>query len=311
MEGFCNVTYPAERTEVLSVGALDTSGSTMTSYSSVELLPFSSNGSMSYYFADGNPAQQSIVDMVAPGVIGLVMGGFPNQYTEPAPGPAVGGTSFSAPQVAAAAALFKEAWLQETGVGVHGGNLLANVLLFADGDIGPSNDRYRMGFGRLRAHLPWSGDLVAPWGWGWRSVALSNGDEVQFTVGADGPEPVGVTQHKWVITWFEPNLGAIADIDVELIDTCPSENQCPSLYGRCKAAGNCRCPSGSNGDPEYLVKASLVSAVRKRISTTDLQDNWGNRRCLEMRIEGTDIPAGQTRVVYSADYYHSGDPLDH
>jgi hypothetical protein len=167
--------------------------------------------------------------------------------------------------------------------------LMVNMLLMGDAwDANSGNDRRTRlsdlsGGGRIHMHWPSSTDLTAPWGWGWRSFVIHQGQTISWNVGSSAPESPLIQQWKWAALWFESDLQNVADIDFEVYDTCP--------------------PGGG----EILVASDSSRDLRARFML--LQPEIANR-CLQMRAYGYLVPSGG-RVVWSADYFHSGDPSTH
>lgn len=88
-----------------------------------------------------------------------------------------------------------------------------------------------------------------------------------------------IRQWKWATFWLEPNLDAVADIDFKVVDTCPP-----------------------GGGPPQIVAWDTSYNLRSHFVLTQSQISG---RCLEMQAIGFNVPSGG-RVVWSADYYHSG-----
>src|SRR5262245_44696978 len=166
------------------------------------------------------------------------------------------------------------------------GVILTNMLLMGDGysfdQGGFSATRFdrRSGAGRMHMHVPDSLNLASPWGWSWSYADLTSGAYATYGVASYGPMPAGVTQVKIVMTWFEPDLNNVADIVLRVYDHC-------------------------NGQ---YVTGDMSFDLRKRV--TLLQPDIGNK-CLKYQVQAFSIPPGQTRIVYTAHYYHSGDPVHH
>jgi len=166
--------------------------------------------------------------------------------------------------------------------------LKAQVLLMGDYDkrTDPYDDQYynppssTMGHGRVRAHYPYSPLLIAPWGWGWRSFRIYQGEWHSWPVWDTGPESSAITKWKWVVFTKEHDLTATSFVIASVYDTCAG-------------AGH--------------VKSDYTATINKRI-TLDGADIGG--RCLEMRVYGYQVPPGGVEL-YSADYFQSGDPLLH
>lgn len=157
-------------------------------------------------------------------------------------------------------------------------------MLSADGSTGFGSARNAKGlshyvrYGRLRHHRPFESTLVAPWGWGWRTQVLMQGQQLQWTVGDSGQESSSIAQGKWAFLWFDSNLQSTSNIVIQVVDTCPQ------------------------GGGEALVAWDYSHGLRKaiRLSQADISG-----KCLEMRAIALSTPFGGTRF-WSADYFHSG-----
>lgn len=285
----CKMKFPATDRNVIAVGGLASDNSTWN-YDTLGTGWYSSRGGMNIT-TSGTLRSHAVagVDIAAPGGISWDYWIAPNAYdiwnTDSA-------TSYAAPHVAAGVLLFRQALV---GLGLSSWNtarrVLTNTLLMGDGysfDTGTfraSTFDQRTGAGRMHAHFPGAANLIAPWGWGVHDVTVSQGSDIAFTVNDAGPESASVTQWKVAMTWDEPNFGDGADIDLYVYNTCPA-----------------------GGGGRQLVAAQADFDVRNRITLTQSQISG---RCLEYHLVGHYVPAGQTRTVYVADYYHSGNPAEH
>jgi hypothetical protein len=74
-----------------------------------------------------------------------------------------------------------------------------------------------------------------------------------------------------------------ADIDFHVFDTC-----------------------AASGKPMIGWDNSYNLRGRARLDTPNI-----GGKCLQMCVYGYNVPAGQTRTVYSADYFHSGNTAFH
>jgi len=307
--GACSVHWPAGRRDGLTVGGLDTFDAS-SPYDTVGVWndasnPGQSNGSarggMTFTLYNGVTMVRefTLLDLAAPAVHILQYYRSADAYDgNPSTSaydtsPQVG-TSLSAPVVAGAAAALRDAFY-DLGWGTMSGRLLQlQMLLMGDGwkfdtnsDPGYGSDRVT-GLGRLHMHYPGSPSMVAPWGWGYHVVTLggSYGNTAQFPVWDSGPESGAVTTWKLALTWAETgSYSQVADIYVDVLDTCP--------------------PGG--GGP-VAVLSDWSYDIRKRVTLTQSQIGG---KCLEYRVTAWGMPAGQTRQVYVADYFDSGNPNDH
>ena len=227
----CNVGYPSERRDGLTVGELDTAGQS-TAYDTAIVRTASMRGGvdLNVYNEGVMPGAMSVADLVAPGCwtyqyyIPPLAGYAPNA---PSPGNFGCGTSFAAPAVAGAAALLKQDFATMGWSSTDAGVLLVNMLLMGDGYAyynakfgSPAGFDPRSGAGRVHMHYPSGANLKGPWGWGWHTVDLANGQQASYTVGSAAAESPSITQWKVAMTWFETNYDQAADIYLTVTDSC-------------------------------------------------------------------------------------------
>lgn len=287
----CNVGYPSERRDGLTVGELDTLGqSTVYDTSIVRAASMRGGVDLNVYGEGVQPQAMSVADLVAPGcwTYQYYLPPF-NGYASntPSPGNFGCGTSFAAPAVAGAAALLKQDFTAIGWNSTDAGVLLVNMLLMGDG-YSYYNFRYgepngfdpRSGAGRVHMHYPSGENLTAPWGWGWHTVDLASGQTASYTVGSSAAESPSITQWKVAMTWFETNYDQAADIYLTVTDSCH---------------GNALVAQDDSWD------------FRKRI---DLFQSQISNKCLVYNVVAYSVPPGQTRRVYVADYFHSGNIAD-
>lgn len=98
-------------------------------------------------------------------------------------------------------------------------------------------------------------------------------------INGGAPMGSGITQSKWVVTWSEPDLNNVADIDISLWDTCPA----------------------GGGGPQ-LIAIQNDYDLRNRI---ERRAPGIAGKCLEKRFVGYSVPP-QCRLIYSSDLWHSG-----
>jgi hypothetical protein len=106
---------------------------------------------------------------------------------------------------------------------------------------------------------------------------------VSWTVGNSYPESSAITDWKWAFTWKETDLDKVADIVIEVVDTCPAGGGEEVIIS----------------DPSFDLRKAL------RLEARDI-----GGKCLEMRAYGMSVPVAG-RTAYSADYFHSGDRSIH
>lgn len=283
----CTIWYPAVRTETRSVNALQSDNET-AAYGNLGIASFASRGTMPIRRFDGLEVTAPGVDLVAPGIFTLSFTGGTNTYQDPTS--SIQGCSFATPVVTAAAGLLRNAFGRMGWTTTDAKALMVNMLVMGDGfdADNPGTElrntiSNRSGTGRLRLQRAQSDSMAGPWGWGWRAFTINEGETVRWTVWDAGPEPAEVRQWKWAVTWSEPDMNNVADIDFSVIDTCP--------------------PGGG----EATITGDAGYGLRSRFNL--LQGDISGR-CLVMEARGFRVPAGG-RVVYSADYFHSGDPATH
>lgn len=276
----CTIAYPAWRSEVLAVGGVDTLSS--GSYDSKELWASSGRGGLPARHMDGTSFNVAGVDLIAPAIRELALEYAPSyywDYWEP-----LRGTSFSAPEVAGAAALLRDVFYTEHGWNLPPRVLMAIMLLQGDHDLHDTASEtttsvsWWTGYGRIKIHRP--NEYTAPSAFGYRWFTLNEGQTVSWNVGPNLQEPSQVTQWKWAVTWFESDFESVASIAFEVWDTCSNTRMAYSN-------------SGNGFRRSFQLFGSDVAG-----------------RCLQMRAIGVDVPAGG-RTIYSADYYHSGAVGEH
>jgi hypothetical protein len=195
-----------------------------------------------------------------------------------------------------------ESYSPSLGFGVHAldpfdaRELMANLFVMGDGYDGITTvphiafpSRFS-GFGRPKLHWPNYEDRALGGDWQWRSFhATIKPNEVlkipvvsAATLSVALPMPQYISQWKWALLWTEDDMENMADIDISVWDTC---------FG------------GTLGRQEMLfAQGDFDVHNRIRLTTGDF---FG--RCLEMHIVGYSIPDGDTREIYSVDFFSSGE----
>ncbi len=302
LSGTCTASYPALRRDGLAVGYLHSADEGMPAipYQAQIVGATSSQGGMTVRRAASGgtdaPGAFAVVDLVAPGEYETSWYFSPRDGYGVSPNSPVyaGESSFAAPVVSAAAALLREAG-NRAGLQLNDARaLLVNMLLMGDGYHYTRNGRRvdtgfdpRSGAGRLRMHYP--AELVSPMGWGWHRFEMRSNYIATYRVGGTAGVDGRATQWKGAMTWVEVDYNNIADVVFSIWNMCPAGGGPPVMLAR---------------DDSYDIRKRLV-LYRNQFSPN------GDRACLEVRIETFNIPDGQTRTVYVADYFHSGDPATH
>lgn len=286
--------YPACRREVLTTAWLDTvnnpayNASTVYSQSSVGGIPTTPLGA--------GTSTLAVADLAAPGDWDYL---YQDSGGQPIYGPWNGidgsGSSLAAPVVSGIAALFRHGWSKhKPGVALPAADLLTHLLLLGDG-YAQNQGQYaatgfdtRSGAGRVHMHHPGSASLGPNWGWS---------DAISFTAypgqGARGSIstsqlPANATQLKVVMTWEEPTTGSynttsIARLSLEVNNTTT------------------------------VLASDFSNDIRKRVSIKAAsQPLLNSSTSLMWNVQALAIPAGQSRRVHVAWYWHSSPtPADH
>ena len=279
------------RRDGITVGGLSSTDSTVA-YDSVGMWGGSSQGGMDIRIGGTVRSQAaSLIDLVAPAC-------YTRHYYSTSPGVSsyfadteTGGcgTSYAAPSVAGAAAdvvnsMYQLGWTGMTARGLQTYMLMMGSGWNADaGTVYASGMNAKSGAGRLHNHFMSSGNLTSPWAWSCHAGTISQGQTIAYPVYASGYViPASVTTWKSALTWEEDDLWNAADLDLWVYNTCPSGGGAPVSV---------------NADASYDIRA--------RLRQTDAAG-----KCLEYRIVGYTVPAGQTRSYTVCDYFQSGSAAD-
>ncbi|RLB47322.1 MAG: hypothetical protein DRJ42_25645, partial [Deltaproteobacteria bacterium] len=228
----CNEWYPAIRSEALAVSAL--ASSIPTPGWDLELSSDVCRGNVPVTTVGGLTATTAGIGIVAPGDIRNYFDSTSNGYVATG----VGGCSIAAPIVAGGVGALRDA-LKYFGWGANDARMLmTNLFVLADATNGTTpffevNNRVDdwSGYGRMWLHWPninaaagpsdpW---LAAPFGWGWRTFVIYQGQTVEWSVGSSAAEPSGITEWKWALMWTESDFTQVADIIIEAIDKCDGD----------------------------------------------------------------------------------------
>ena len=225
-----------------------------------------------------------MVDLVAPSIVERHFSGSTSTGYVNTPS---GGTSFASPAVAGIAGLVRN-WQSSFGWSLQDDAraIFANTLVLGDGYHGFSpagkythTPAARTGFGRVRAHWPSTLSLGPYRSWNSWKRTISSGDVVYLTIGGNpqNPNKNGV---KIATVYFDEDFSNIADIKVELVDTCP--------------------PSGG----EITLRTASTNPLKKMIRSSNIAN-----RCLAIKLTGLSVSSPQT--VYIAAYTYSNSPEFH
>jgi len=281
--GGCSVQFPGFSSFTLGVNGLE-SGDAAYSYDDLWMLPSASRGGVPVeIYPYGGVRNVSGIDFVAPGRIARHFTDGPNYYAGPFIEDA--GCSYATPVVAGVAAMFRHAlW----SIGFNSGNafvVMANMLLLGDQWDADSGSKLSFGvsdisgFGRIKAHWPASSDLTAPWRWSARSFTIYDWGEVSWDViPGGGAMPAQATMFRSVVTWMEEDGTDVADIVLEVHDTC------------------------AEGGGDYWVDWDWSWDWRKRVILSGAEMAG---RCLQVKARAFGVPP-EGRRVYAAEFYHSG-----
>jgi hypothetical protein len=277
----CTLYYPAFRSEAIAVAFLNSLHG--NAYNTLIAHDRSSHGPFPIRLRSGFWVETAGVDITAPGVRELMFAGGSNNYATEQ-----WGSSLSTAEISGAIGIIRDMMNE---IGWWGNNpraVMVNSFVMGDALTGRTDPNSKAnnyvsvdnGFGRIRMHRPSSLDLVPPWGWGWRTFVIHQGETIAWTVGGSGPESSLLTQWKWAFFWDEFNMKNSSDVVIHVWDTCPS-----------------------GGGAALLQAFDMSFSYRKRIRLVGDQIHG---KCLEMRAYAYETPPEGVRV-YSADYYHSGD----
>lgn len=271
--GACKLTGLSEVPSQFVAGATNDPGS--GAYSSVGIADFSSGGGIDVTIGGSSfPRAFTGVDALVPGHWEFAAGksGAFNS---------VGGTSFSAPQVAGVAALFKD-WMIGQGFATQAnmpGVLFANLLAMTDRANGTT--RLTSGFdpiwggGRLQARYFLQPDHPSGlWRWETATYSLTKGAHVQHLVAGAGNEPAGIKTFKVYAVFFEQDGSDVADIDV-------------TVYDKGCGAGRTQLGSDISRDMKSMVSIGSAGA--------------GKDVCVD--LYGFHVPQNETRDVVLVAYY--------
>jgi len=289
----CNVEYPAMHPEVVGVAAIGNleTVNPLLPYDVEELFYGSARGWITAGRGGSVPGSIWVpaVSMAAPGVIERHMTEI-HTYQDLSSvdyfwSEQITGTSFAAPVVSGAAALFRE-WMNSFPLpwANDARYLRAMVLVMGDGTgaryTGPGSaagTSQLYGAGKFKPHL--LDELETPAGWNMFAIGVLEGWTLQFP---QPPLDSSTTQWKWAIYIAEPDLTQVPHILVTVKDTC---------------------------DNNRVIAADWSLSTEKYISIETPVVHEGV--CPMVELYGYSVSATNIPFTYNVGYWHSGDPGDH
>lgn len=293
----CTVAWPAVRSNVISVSGV-TYRDADDDYIDVARCTSCSRGHKSVSVVGGGSKMLPLVDLIAPmGITHSALhtsdSGEDAYYV-----PSRWGTCGAAPIVSGIAGQTRE-WMEDRYWGSCAGHpscVAVNMFVMADfysGDVNyPHNDYYvtvsrDVGYGRAYSRLPTSDFLGNGWWWWQTGSNVIQDNETQIIPLSYGMQlPTSVEGVKVAIAWFDAAYEDIADLHVELIDTCPA----------------------GGGDPDIIKTAVPYQTMRKKLQVKDDADIHG--RCLAVRIHGNAVDGNGEKYFFAA-YGYSNDEALH
>jgi hypothetical protein len=285
----CNLVYPANRTEVLSVNGLASVYN--DGHSNPVILPnptlsgkaWSTSGyPVNVYNGSGYAAQtDSSLGPAGPGNIGQAYDGLSGYIKGGL------GSSFTAPLVAGAAGLLRDAWA-ELGYGVRPNYWLkTDLLMLTDGysftDYNDGTGRLVGGIskfsgpGRLKLRTPVRDFPSGPWQWSWGDLSLSNHGTWTKTV------PANIQNYRFAMFWQEVDQAHAADIDVQVDAINSSGVSCGTIALQ---------TDYSNTNVLHIKRSDIPSCALSGGS-------------LKVTVFAYAVPSGQTRLVHLSDLWDS------
>lgn len=229
----CNVSYPGNRLEALSVGALVTPSGTF--YNDTALNTGSSRGVKTINGLSSS-LQIGMVDLVAPAKLILAPTVKPIDYST-----AIGsiGTSFAAPLVSGGLLLTRE-WMEKFGwVSANlADSVFAQMLLMGDGyseyssgalDSPNASLDFNTGAGRLKLARPdmtqnngLFNDHIFSWGSFYGLIGQNQTIDINISGSATSAVPTSVNGLKVALFYRDKDFRDVPRIDLELVEGCGS-----------------------------------------------------------------------------------------
>lgn len=281
----CTVPYPGVRRDGMAIGGLNTVD-VQVPYDSIGIWPNSSRGGMNLTIGGVTYAGVvSLIDLAVPACVQRLLSydggpGYDGQGC---------GTSGAAPIVAGSVALVLNTFYELGWSGMDARMTQTYMLMMGTGWAAEAGQTQaqgmdkRSGAGRLINHFMSSDNLWNPWAWACRKSTISHGQVKSYPINNGLPMSSAVKTWKAALTWQEDNYLNAADLDLHLYDTCPQ-----------------------GGGSPVLVASDASRDLRARLRVTSV-----GGRCLEQRVVGYHVPAGETRTFTVCDYFQSGDTTLH
>jgi hypothetical protein len=299
----CTLQPGASATGSLAVNAIETDGNDdHTDYWTSGTYPLSGNG------GDGNNYwEPTRVDVVAPlGRTFLVhdlsdtgiAGGYYDYFR--------GGTSYSAPIVAGALAVWTEFAADHwSSAAVSPGINYATSLVFSDGyidaslssnDVASANPNALSnvtGAGRFRARLPTGAGLDSPWAYAWSSFPMTSYDTEDILANGGAPLNADINRYRHAFWNYESND--------------PAKPAFVWMYVKSVAPGNSHGWTADTNGTQYSVSSPDRRDWKGRIDLTETQID--DRRIYTQFITN-DLPNETSRVVHYVRYLEDLDRDD-
>lgn len=270
----CSLSRWAEATSAFAVGG--TLDPPDNGYATVGRNPAWSRGPMNalVYNTNGSWFWR---DNVLSGLAAMVPGSWRYGAKTPESFQATGGTSLAAPQVAGAAVLVKNAFLNSGVTYMDSpGVLFATLLAMTDRSYGAGqrSSGFDPGWGGGRFQLRFFGDASdhpagGAWGFDLWEVVIHNNEVIDFPVRGTGAEPATLQQFKVYAVVFEGSFWTVADVD---------------LYVRDQNCAGADLGYDSSFDTKSMVRLGTSAASK----------------ALCVRLKGYAVPPGGRRVVLAS-----------
>lgn len=283
----CNVTWPAGRRSVLTVGGLSTNDtppwSSHERFGEDGIDPGSSRGSMNISLSNGTSVSTPLLSLMAPyRVRNAYEAG--STYRDH-----IGGTSFSSPIVAGFAATAR-AHLASTNHPLRFDTNALHAYLLVMGDarastnsIGITRAHPYYGFGGLRYFERTTAYLGSTYFFNLFTHAVTHGLTNSYVINNGNPLPSNTTGMKFALYVSGDSWSNLPDLNVRVVNTCPHGGGQEVLYTALRQAG--------------------IAALR-------MPRNTVAGKCLRIDVHGQHVRSGG--VVYSGAYIvYSNDRKNH